>query len=71
MRLTVTGVGIGVLASLAFTRLISNLLFGVHATDPLTFAVAALVLVGASLLACYLPARRAIRIDPIAALREE
>ena len=71
MRLTLIGVVIGLIAAYGLTRLIANLLFGVSATDPATFAVAAAVLAMAALLASYLPARRAARLDPAAVLREE
>ena len=62
---------IGVLAALGLTRLMSDLLFGVKPTDPLTFAFVALTLCATALLACYIPARRAMSIDPVVALREE
>jgi len=71
MRLALIGVAIGVAASLALTRLISTLLFGVSASDPLAFSLAAAVLVTTALVACYLPARRATRVDPIIVLRYE
>ena len=65
------GLAIGLAAALAGTRLLSSLLFGVEATDPLTFVVVSLALVVVALLATYLPARRAMRIDPVVALRAE
>ena len=69
MRLALLGVAIGIAASLALTRLISTLLFGVKPTDPLAFSLAAAVLVATALAACYLPARRATRVDPRVVLR--
>jgi len=71
MRITFVGVAAGVAISLMLTRLLSSLLFGVRSTDPLAFAGAALLLVATALLACYLPARRATRVDPIVVLRYE
>jgi putative ABC transport system permease protein len=71
MSLAGIGVGFGLLASLALTRLMKGLLFGVGANDPLTFSAITLLLLGAAWLACWLPARRATKVDPLTALRHE
>jgi putative ABC transport system permease protein len=71
MRLAVLGLVIGLVASWALTRFISSLLYGVTPTDPLTFSVVSVCLLAAAFLACYLPARRATKVDPLEALRYE
>jgi len=71
MVLTLIGVAIGLVGAFALTRWMSSLLFGVTASDPLTYVVVLLVALGAALLACSIPARRATRVDPLIALRYE
>ncbi len=70
-RTIAIGIVAGLIGSLVLTRVLQSLLFGVTATDPLTFAAVILLLVGAALLACYIPARRASKVDPVVALRCE
>jgi ABC-type antimicrobial peptide transport system permease subunit len=71
MKLALIGVALGVAASLALTRVMKNLLFNVSATDPVTFALIASLLVGVAFIASYVPARRATKVDPLIALRSE
>ena len=70
MSVVMAGVVLGFAAALAAGRLLSRMLFGVSAADPVSVAAAALTLTGVALLACYLPARWATRVDPLEALRE-
>jgi ABC-type antimicrobial peptide transport system permease subunit len=71
LRLTTVGLVIGGLLALALARLIGGLLYGVKPVDPATFALVPLSLLAIAMLACYLPARRATRVDPLVALRAE
>jgi putative ABC transport system permease protein len=71
LRLVIIGVAIGLFGSMALTRVMACLLFGVSATDPLTFAGVAFLLILVALIACYLPAQRAVKVNPVIALRQE
>jgi len=69
MRIALIGVGVGILAALGLTRLLTQIIYGVSANDPLTFVGVAILLTAVALLACYIPARRAMRVDPMVVLR--
>ncbi len=71
MRPALLGLAVGIIGALGFTRFLSSLLFGVKPTDPLTLIVVSLILSGVAAVACYIPARRATRVDPMVALRHE
>ncbi|HKS67934.1 MAG TPA: FtsX-like permease family protein [Candidatus Acidoferrales bacterium] len=71
IRMAVAGLAAGILGALALTRLMTKLLFGVTPTDPATFLAVAIVTLAVVLLACFIPARRAMRVDPMVALRHE
>jgi putative ABC transport system permease protein len=74
LQLALVGLAIGAAAALILTRIIpsfSNLLYGVRASDPITFVAVSVTLIAVAILACYIPARRAMRVDPMIALRHE
>jgi putative ABC transport system permease protein len=71
LGLAIAGAGAGLVCALIVSRLMAGLLFGVRQADPVTFAGVALLLIGVALLACYIPARRAVRVDPLIALRHD
>jgi len=71
LKLTIIGAAIGLIGAYLATRAITSVLYGVSATDPLTFVVVSVLLVGVALIACYVPSRRATRVDPLIALRSE
>jgi ABC-type antimicrobial peptide transport system permease subunit len=71
MKLALIGVGLGLIGAFALTRLMASMLFGVEPTDATTFGVLSMLLIGIALLACYLPGRRATKVEPTISLRYE
>jgi putative ABC transport system permease protein len=71
LGLALTGVVLGIIGAFVLTRLMEGLLFGVSATDPVTFSAISLLLIFVALMACFIPARRATKVDPIIALKYE
>jgi ABC-type antimicrobial peptide transport system permease subunit len=71
LGLAIAGAAVGLVGALIVSHSMAGLLYGVKPTDPLTFSCVALLLLGVALLACYVPARRALRVDPLTALRHE
>ncbi len=71
MRMVVIGLALGLTGAFAMTRVVASMLLGVRATDPLTFVGVALLLFAIALLACWIPARRAAKVNPLVALRQE
>jgi len=71
MKLTLIGVALGCVGAIAVTRFLRSLLFAVAPTDLMTFGISAVLLIGVALLACFIPARKATKVDPLVALRYE